>query len=147
MTAHNTLKRVRTATAMGTAKVTRLCARTQQHQEVCGPAGQGERALRATHTPAAAQVHRLCAQPPHHVDGPRASSEECAERAHHTDSHIQTTGLLPISLANSPIDIVQLEKILNEYASINSVVAEELRSGFKEGFKLGYLGPRVLQKS
>ena len=87
VTAQNTLKRVHTATAIGTAKVTRLCACTQQYQEVCGPAGQGERTLRATHTPAAAQAHRLCAQPPHHVAGPRASSEECAERAHHTDPH------------------------------------------------------------
>ena len=64
-------------------------------------------------------------------------------RAQHTVTHINTTG----SLANSPINIAQLDKVLNEYASINAIVAEELRSGFKNGFKLGYLGPRVLQKS
>ena len=53
VTAHNALKRVRSAIAMGTAKVTRLCAHSQRHQEVGDPAGQGERALRATHTPTA----------------------------------------------------------------------------------------------
>ena len=107
---------------MGTAKVTRLCERTQQ-QEAGGPAGQGERALHATHTPATAQVHRLCARPPHHVAGPAAASKECAARAHHTSTHTKPTSALPISLANSPINIEQLDKILNEYASINSVVA------------------------
>ena len=120
--AHNKLKGVRAPATMGTTKVTRLCARTQQHQEAGGPEGQGERALRTTHTPAEAKVARLCARPPHYVAGPAGSSEECAARAQHTSTHtIRHTlpGALATTLANSPINIAQLNKRLKEYASIN----------------------------
>ena len=50
-------------------------------------------------------------------------------------------------LANSPINIVNLNVELKEYAQVNNAHANELRTGFSNGFRLGYMGPRVQQKS
>ena len=72
--------------------------------------------------------------------------EECAVRAQHTSTHT-LPGAQATTLANSPINIGMLNTKLDEYAQINREIAEELRDGFTKGFKLGYLGPRVLQKS
>jgi hypothetical protein len=144
--APNDLKRVRAPANIGTGKVARLCARTQQHHEACVPAERGERAQRATPTPAKAKVARLCAQSPHHEVCVAEGGEECAVRAQHMSTHTQP-GAQATTLANSPINIGMLNSKLDKYARINSDTSEELRDGFTKGFKLGYLGPRVLQKS
>ena len=144
--APNDLKRVRAPANMGTGKVARLCACTQQHHEAGRPAERGERAQRATLMPAKAKVARLCAQPPHHEVCVAEGGEECAVRAQHTSTHT-LPGAQATTLANSPINIKMLNIKLDEYAEVNSDTSEELRDGFTEGFKLGYLGPRVLQKS
>jgi hypothetical protein len=143
--APNVLKRVRAPATMGTSKVARLCVRTQQHQEAGGTGERGQCALRATHTPAKVQVARLCARPPHHKVCVAEGDVECAARAQHTSAHT-LPGAQATTLANSPIDIKMLNIKLNEYAELNSDISEELRDGFTNGFKLGYLGPRVFTK-
>ena len=62
--------------------------------------------------------------------------------------HTITTGLSPGSkLANSPILIANLNMKLTKYTLVNGPHAMELMKGFSEGFRLGYMGPRVLKKS
>jgi hypothetical protein len=50
-------------------------------------------------------------------------------------------------LANSPINILNLNAELMEYVQVNNAHDNELRTGFSNGFRLGYMGPRVQQKS
>ena len=73
-----------------------------------------------------------------------ARSAQCA---HNTRAHTHTSWCDTHTLANSPINIKHLNIKLDEYTQINKEIAEELREGFTECFRLGYLGPRVLQKS
>jgi hypothetical protein len=50
-------------------------------------------------------------------------------------------------LAKSLINTVNLKSELMEYACVNNAHADELNTGFAKGFRLGYLGPRLQQKS
>ena len=142
------LKRAHTAGDTGINKVARLCAHSQQHHEVQVAACKGERAERATPKSGKVKVARLCAQAPQqHEACVAAVSVECAGRAQHKSTHAQPGVTQTHTLANSPINIKHLNIELDEYTQINKEIAEELREGFTEGFRLGYLGPRVLQKS
>ena len=113
-------------------------------------AGKGKRAERAEHATlnsVRVKVARLCARPPqHHKVCVAAASVECTVCAQHASTHTQP-GAPATTLANSPINIEHLNTKLDEYTQINREIEEELRKGFTEGFRLGYLGPRMLQKT
>jgi hypothetical protein len=94
------------------------------------------------------RAHRGCSQ----WGARRASApHQCWRSKLATTQHTQhttTTGLSTGSkLANSPIIIPKLNVKLTEYALINGPHANELMKGFSNGFRLGYMGPRVLKKS
>ena len=108
-------------------KATWLCARTQQHHVRSVAALSGEHAELAPLK--------------------RASVGHKLATTQHTQ-HTTTTGLSTGSkFANSPIIIAKLNVKLTEYALVNEPHANELMKGFFNGFRLGYMGSRVLKKS
>ena len=86
--------------------------------------------------------HALQQRPPGPVhSGKRSQSVPLTQprtTTHHSPEH---------TLANSPINIINLRKELDKYEKVNRVHADELRYGFSDGFKLGYMEPRELKMS
>ena len=99
------------------------------------PALSGRRAPQAGDTQPVG--HALQQRPPGPVHSGKRSQSAPLTQPRTTTPHSPEH-----KLANSPINIINLRKELDKYEKINRVHADELRYGFSDGFKLGYMGPR-----